>query len=143
LRRFWSVPQYPNDKPARPDRPLRQDNISDDEVREVQRAALEVYPDSIVSISGVTDGCDCEDGSRCTAQVWLALNRENQTRSLVLSKIEDHWKIGAVQSWWIQWNAHQATDPGYGYSKLRGGKKINDYSTIFPLVRLSRQSGYW
>jgi hypothetical protein len=78
---------------------------------------LEVYPDSIVSISGVTDGCDCEDGSKCTAQLWLSLNSENQTRSLVLSKIEGHWKIGAIQSWWVQWHAHQATDPGYGYSK--------------------------
>jgi hypothetical protein len=95
-------------EPARPNRPLRQDNITDDEVREVQGAALETYPDSIVSISGVTDGCDCEDGNHCTAQVWLALNRENQTRSLVLSKIDGHWRIGAVQSWWLQYHAHQA-----------------------------------
>jgi hypothetical protein len=99
---------------------LRRDNISDEEVREVQRAALEVYPDSIVSISGVTDGCDCEDGSNCTAQVWLALYRENQTRSLVLSKIDGHWKIGAVQSWWIQYNPHQASFPGFG----RGANQI-------------------
>ena len=102
-------------EPARPNRSLRQDNITDEEVREVQRAALEVYPDSIVSISGVTDGCDCEDGSRCTAQVWLALSRENQTRSLVLSKIDGHWKIGAVQSWSLQYVAHQASFPGFGF----------------------------
>jgi Surface-adhesin protein E len=101
-------------EPGRSNRPLRQDNISDEEVREVQRAALEVYPDFIVSISGVTEGCDCEDGSHCTAQVWLALNRENQTRSLVLSKTDGHWKIGAVQSWWLQYNAHQTSFPGIG-----------------------------
>jgi hypothetical protein len=100
--------------PGHPNRPLRQDNITDEEVREVQRAALEVFPDFIVSISGVTDGCDCEDGSNCTAQVWLALYRENQTRSLVLSKIDGHWKIGAVQSWWLQYSAHQSTNPGFG-----------------------------
>jgi hypothetical protein len=105
---------------ARADRPLRQDNINDEEVREVQNAALEVYPDSIVSISGVTDGCDCEDGDRCTAQVWLALNRANKTRSLVLSKIDEHWKIGAVQSWWIQYDAHQANFAGFG----RGAKQL-------------------
>jgi hypothetical protein len=100
--------------PGRPNGPLRQDNITDEEVREVQRAALEVFPDAIVSISGVTDGCDCEDGGNCTAQVWLALYRENQTRSLVLSKIDGHWKIGAVQSWWLQYSAHQTTNPGIG-----------------------------
>jgi hypothetical protein len=101
-------------EPARPNQTLRQDNITDEEVREVQKAALEVYPDSIVSISGVTDGCDCEDGSRCTAQVWLALSRENQTRSLVLSKIDGRWKIGAVQSWSLQYIALQAKFPGFG-----------------------------
>jgi hypothetical protein len=103
----------------------------------VQRAALQVYPDSIVSISGVTDGCDCEDGSRSTAQVWLALNRENQTRSLVLSKIEGHWKIGAIQSWWIQWHAHQATDPGYGYSKQQVAWRVENQRSLdnFPTCR--------
>jgi hypothetical protein len=121
--------------PGRPNRPLRQENISDEEVSEVQRAALDVYPDSIVSISGVTDGCDCEDGGRCTAQVWLALNRGNQTRSLVLSKIDGHWKIGAIQSWWIQWHAHKATDPGWGYSKQQvawqqeNQRLLNSYPT--------------
>jgi len=97
-----------------PNRPLRRDDINDEEVREVQRAALEVYPDFIVYISGVTDGCDCEDGGSCTAQIWLAMNREKQTRSLVLSKIDGHWKIGAMQSWLLQYNAHRESFPGYG-----------------------------
>jgi len=107
-------------EPRRPNGPLRQDNITDEEVREVQRAALELYPDSIVSISGVTDGCDCEDGSSCTAQVWLALNREYRTRSLVLSKIDGHWRIGAVQSWQLHYDEHQTSNPGFG----RGPKQL-------------------
>jgi hypothetical protein len=101
-------------EPARPDRGLREANITDEEVSEIQRAAHEVYPDSIVNISGVTDGCDCEDGDSCTAQVWLALYRESHTRSLVLSKIGGHWRIGAVQSWWLQYDAHQAGSHGFG-----------------------------
>jgi hypothetical protein len=99
-----------------PDRPLRRDDISDEEVREVQQAAIEVYPDFIVYISGVNEGCNCEEGGRCTAQIWLALNREDQTRSLVLSKIDGHWKIGAVQSWLLEYDAHKASYPGYGSS---------------------------
>jgi hypothetical protein len=103
-----------SDPGGRPNGPLRQDNISDEEVREVQQAALEVYPDSIVNISGVTDGCNCEEGSACTAQVWLALYREEHIRGLVLSKIGGHWKVGAVQRWWLQYSAHQTSNPGFG-----------------------------
>lgn len=65
--------------PSRPSAPLRQDNITDEEVREVQLAALEVYPDVIVNISGVTTGCGCEEGPACTAQVWIALHRGSGT----------------------------------------------------------------
>jgi hypothetical protein len=106
--------------PGHPDGPLRQENISDNEVREIQQAALEVYPDFIVNISGVTNGCNCEEGSKCTAQVWIGLYRDDQTRSLVLSKINDHWEIGAVQRWWLHYSAHQVTNPGFG----RGPKQI-------------------
>jgi hypothetical protein len=105
---------------ARPIGSLRQDNITDEEVREVQRAALEVYPDSIVNISGVAEGCDCEEGPRCTAQVWLVLYNENQTRGLELSKIDGHWKVGALQSWWLQYAAHQKIFHGFG----RGPKDL-------------------
>lgn len=98
-------------EPHLPNRPARRENISDEEVREVQRAALEVYPDFIVVISGVTEGCDCEEGSKCTAQVGLAMNRENKTRTLVLSKIDGHWKVGAVQSWWLKYDDFERAHP--------------------------------
>jgi hypothetical protein len=109
-----------SDPGARPTGSLRQDNISDEEVREVEQAAFEAYPDSIVNISGVTDGCNCEEGGACTAQVWLALYREEHIRGLVLSKIDGHWKVGAVQRWWNQYSAHQSTNPGFG----RGPEQI-------------------
>jgi hypothetical protein len=104
----------------RPNGPMREDNITDEEVRELQNVARLVYPDTIVIIGAVTDGCDCEDGSSCTNQVWLVLNRENyQTRNLVLSKIGGHWKVGAVQSWLIEYDAHQSQPgyPGWGSSE--------------------------
>jgi hypothetical protein len=86
--------EIPSSEPYLPNRPARRENISDEEVREVQDAALQVYPDFIVVISGVTDGCACEEGRQCSAQVGLALNRNNVTRSLVLSRIDNHWKGG-------------------------------------------------
>ena len=103
--------EIPSSEPTLPNRPARRENISDDEVREVQDAALQVYPDFIVVISGVTDGCACEEGGQCSAQVGLALNRNNVTRSLVLSKIDGHWKVGAVQSWWLQYREFERTHP--------------------------------
>jgi hypothetical protein len=103
--------EIPSSEPQLPNRPARRENISDDEVREVQDAALQVYPDFIVVISGVTDGCACEEGGQCSAQVGLALNRNNVTRSLVLSKIDGHWKIGAVQSWWLRYREFERTHP--------------------------------
>ena len=63
-----------------------------------------------------------------SAQVGLALNRNNVTRSLVLSRIDGHWKIGAVQSWLhtLSWQARPFYERlGYiliGEMPLGGGK---------------------
>jgi hypothetical protein len=103
--------EIPSSEPQLPSRPARRENISDEEVREVQDAALQVYPDFIVVISGVTDGCTCEEGSQCSAQVGLALNRNNVTRSLVLSKINSHWRIGAVQNWFLKYHEFERNHP--------------------------------
>jgi hypothetical protein len=103
--------EIPSSEPYLALRPMRRENISDEEVREVQDAALQVYPDFIVVISGVTDGCACEEGGQCSAQVGLALNRNNLTRSLVLSKIDGHWKVGAVQSWWLKFREFETAHP--------------------------------
>jgi hypothetical protein len=103
--------EIPSSEPGLPNRPMRRENISDEEVREVQEAALQVYPDFIVVISGVTDGCACEEGRQCSAQVGLALNRNNVTRSLVLSKINSHWRIGAVQNWFLKYHEFERNHP--------------------------------
>jgi hypothetical protein len=103
--------EIPSSEPYLPNRPMRRENISDEEVREVQDAALQVYPDFIVVISGVTDGCACEEGRQCSAQVGLALNRNDVTRSLVLSKIDGHWKAGAVQGWFLRYREFERTHP--------------------------------
>lgn len=91
-----------NTAPRRPTGAPRRDNITDEEVREVQRAATAIYPDAIVNISTVTEGCDCQDED-CSAQLWLVLYRPNRTRGLMLSKIGGHWQIGAVQDWWLRY----------------------------------------
>jgi hypothetical protein len=82
--------------------PLRKININDEEVRQIQAVVHELIPGAIVLISGVAEGCPCEDGPDCSAQVWTAIDRSAGIRSLELSDINDHWVIGPVQRWYLE-----------------------------------------
>jgi hypothetical protein len=75
-------------------------NISDDEVREIQGASSEVVGKVFVYIGGVTHGCPCEDGSKCTDQVWVQAEVRGKPFGFLLSKIDERWVIGSVQRWW-------------------------------------------
>jgi hypothetical protein len=81
---------------------LRKININDEEVREIQAVVHELAPGAVVLISGVVEGCPCEDGPACSAQVWTAIDRSEGIRSLVLSDINDHWIIGPAQRWFLE-----------------------------------------
>jgi hypothetical protein len=81
--------------------PLRKVNINDEEVRQIQAVVHELIPGAIVLISGVAQGCPCEDGPGCSAQVGTAIDRSERIRSLELSDINDHWVIGPVQRWFV------------------------------------------
>ncbi len=112
IRRYSAVDQersryIHNSRPTRQDVPLRQENISDIEVREVITAMEDVYPGAIVNISGVVTGCPCEESIKCTSQVWVVAYRDGQNNGLMLSRINNLWEIGLVQRWWL------------GYDKLR------------------------
>ena len=90
-------------RPRRLDEPLREDNISDEEVREIEAATSEIFPGALVNISGVTAGCPCQDGPACDSQVWAVAYRGDQSDGLLLSRIEGQWIIGPVQRWWHQY----------------------------------------
>lgn len=92
-------------RPGRRDGPLRYQNISDEEVREIQAAAAEVVPKALVNISGVTTGCPCEDGPQCSDQVWIVAYRPDRSFGLLLSKVNKHWVIGPVQRWWLRYDS--------------------------------------
>jgi hypothetical protein len=95
-------------RPERRNGPLRYENITDSEVREVQSVAKGIVPDAIVNISGVVTGCPCEEGSACSDQVWILATNDKTTVGLQLSKIEGHWKIGPIQDWWFQYESFKA-----------------------------------
>ena len=129
-------------EPARPNQTLRQDNITDEEVREVQKAALKVYPDSIVSISGVTDGCDCEDGSRCTAN-WLASVEKIRREALSYLRLMAAGKSARCKAGRCNTLRSKPSfrASGLARSKRRGIKRSSGFSTAFRPVQLLLQSG--
>jgi hypothetical protein len=102
-------------QPRRRDSPARYQNISDEEVREIQVAASTVVGKVVVTIGPVVVGCPCEDGKSCTDQVWILANLPQGTVGLLLSKIGGYWDIGAVQRWWLQ----DATLPRLGLCKAQ------------------------
>ena len=95
-------------RPVRRDGPLRELNVSDQEVREIQSIALAVLPGSIVNISGVVTGCPCEEGSACSDQVWVVAHRPGHSQGLELSRVNGHWGISVVQQWWLNFEELQA-----------------------------------
>ncbi len=88
-------------RPQRRDHPLRYQNISDREVREIQLAARGLVPRAIVNISGVVTGCPCEEGLECTDQVWIVATRPELSVELQLSRIGGAWTIGPIQQFWL------------------------------------------
>jgi len=91
-------------RPRRLDVPLRTENISDEEVREIQAATAKIYPGAIANISGVTEGCRCEEGSLCTSQVWVVAYKDSRYDGLMLSRVGDAWTVGVVQHWWLKYD---------------------------------------
>src|SRR5688572_4197393 len=57
--------------PNRRDAPLRELNLTDEEVREIQAATRNYLPADYLNISPVVTGCACEDGPDCKEQVYV------------------------------------------------------------------------
>ena len=89
----------------RPVGPLRYENISDNEVREVVQVVAGVDPGAIVNIGGVVEGCACEEGPFCEDQVGVLSYHPDSSKVLTLSRIAGHWQIGRTQGWLFQWAA--------------------------------------
>ncbi len=133
-------------RPVRKDEPLREVNISDIEVREIETLMKDLYPASIVYISPVTTGCPCEDGSDCTDQVWSIAQKDNRSYELSLSRIEDQWQVGPLQEWWLmrdrivfemnRWQRNRAKDQPwneYYQTYLEFVERMEDHRQAYPV----------
>jgi hypothetical protein len=109
-------------QPDRRNGPLREANLSDNEVREIQAIAFRIFPGAILNISGVVTGCPCEEGPACADQVWVVARSGGHTNGLQLSRIGGRWAVGVVQQWWLNYQKLQADrtlPPGKRYDALQ------------------------
>jgi len=117
-------------KPQRRDVPLRELNISDDEVREVQLVAQGYIPKTLLNISPVVAGCPCEEGPQCTDQVYLIAENSPQAKGLQLSRVKKAWRVGVVQEWWFKYEALRANTDWKDYMKYESD--LNELLREFP-----------
>ena len=120
--------------PGRRDSPLRDLNITDVEVREVQGIAARYLPRALVNISPVVTDCPCEEGAACTAQVYVLATAKEKTTGLQLSRSNEHWDVGVVQKWRFRWDAVQRQDTGNAFLDYYLWEKAhNDLLEEFPM----------
>ena len=119
-------------RPRRIDEPLRAENVSDEEIREIQATTVTIYPGAIANVSGVTAGCPCEEGPMCDSQVWILAYRDNRYDGLMLSRISNKWVVGPLQTWWFEYDLLAKK-----MSELRS-KKPDDYWEAYMELREKR-----
>ena len=119
--------------PGRRNTPLRELNISDEEVREVQAIAVSYLPRELVNISPVVTACPCEEGPTCTAQVYVLATAKGKTSGLQLSRMNKAWQVGMVQKWWLKRAAIQRQNTGNSFlDEYLYEKAINEMYEEFP-----------
>jgi len=119
--------------PGRRNTPLRELNISDGEVREVQAIAAGYLPRDLVNISPVVTACPCEEGPTCTAQVYVLATAKGKTSGLQLSRMNLAWQVGVVQKWWLRRAAIQRQNTGNAFrDEYLYEKAVNDLYEEFP-----------
>lgn len=71
----------------------REQNLTDEEVREIEGLVAERYPGAMIMIGGSTEGCKCEEGPECTSQVVVAGRLDGESYEISLSKVGQDWEI--------------------------------------------------
>ncbi len=133
--RYQAVSKRANELyPGRRDTPLRDVNISDEEIREVVLLTRKYLPKAYVNISPVVTDCPCEEGPACTAQVYVVAQNSNKSRGIQLSRTKDRWNVGVVQQWWLRREAVVRQDTGNSFlDYYLFQKAVNELYEEFPL----------
>jgi len=125
--------------PARRNTPLRDVNISDEEIREIELLTRKYLPRAYVNISPVVTDCPCEEGLACTAQVYVVAQSLDQTRGIQLSRMNSRWNVGAVQQWWLRREAVVRQHTGNSFlDDYLYQKAVNELYEEFPMCAEQR-----
>lgn len=111
-------------RPHRRDEPLRDLNLTDNEVREIQEVAKKYAMDTMLNISPVIAGCPCEEGPLCTDQVYIVSVRPDQTLGMELSRVRNAWVVGTVQRWWFQYAALESRSSKMDYREYESAWQL-------------------
>jgi len=138
-RRMRAIEDHANDlKPARRDNPLRELNITDNEVREIQDVASRHAMNTMLNISPVVTGCPCEEGPLCTDQVFVVATLPDKTVSLQLSRIRNAWVVGAVQKWWFRYAELRKRGEAGGFKSFDAYESAKNQLLLeFPMCALN------
>ncbi len=121
-------------RPQRRETPLREENIHDGEVQQIESQVRALLPEAIVNIGPVVSGCPCEDGANCTDQIWVVAETPPSSLGLLLSRIGGYWTVGPVQAWWLELlsieQAYQKGGDGNRALELR--KRRDEHLLAFP-----------
>ncbi|HEY6123587.1 MAG TPA: hypothetical protein VIV63_02970 [Steroidobacteraceae bacterium] len=118
-------------QPRRRDTPLRELNISDNEVREIQVVAAKHIPKVLLNISPVVTGCPCEEGPQCTEQVYIVAEKGQTSVGLQLSRVRKAWQVGVVQEWWLNFDALKANRTKLTYDDYAA--RMDELYRVFPM----------
>lgn len=122
--RLWAIEKRAEElQPRRRDTPMRELNISDNEMREIEAIAQRYLLRSMLNISPVVADCACEEGPMCTDQVFVVATTPTQTVSVQLSRIRNAWVVGPVQKWWTRFSELEARRPEMGYYKFNDARR--------------------
>jgi hypothetical protein len=111
-------------RPQRRDEPLRDLNLTDNEVREIQAVAKKYAMDTMLNISPVIAGCPCEEGPLCTDQVYIVSQRPEKAVGMELSHVRNAWVVGTVQKWWFQYAALEAKSSKMEYREYESARQL-------------------
>lgn len=82
---------------------LRDENITDQEVREIQSLVQSFTYGEINYIGGVLDSCHCTEGPECTATLDIAVVSDLGTKQYELSLQSKKWELGKTQRWLLEY----------------------------------------
>jgi hypothetical protein len=71
----------------------REENITDEEVREIQKVVAEKIPGSILRIGPVTVGCQCSERPGCTNEVVLVVSNAARTIQATFARVKKVWQL--------------------------------------------------